>query len=187
MFGGYGSKISAKIVERLERSDLRMQTIVMCGHNVQLRQELEGRASCHAVGFTDRVCDYMRVADFFIGKPGPGSISEALHMGLPVIIERNIRTMPQERYNAVWVDEQKLGVVIRSFKQIAEAAQYLLSDDRLEQFRRNALRLNNHAVYEIPQIFDRIMSGDLESTALLGSNIPLSTRLPATALTAPLG
>lgn len=157
MFGGYGSTTAAKIAERLEKSDLKLQIIVLCGHNEKLKARLEGWPNCHAVGFTDRVADYMHVADFFIGKPGPGSISEALQMGLPAIIECNRKTMPQERYNAVWLEEQKLGVVLRDFKDIATAVRHLLEDGRLEEFRRNALRLNNRAVFEIPDIFARIL------------------------------
>ena len=157
MFGGYGSKSAERIVKRLERSGLELQTIVICGHNEKLRIALERRPGCHAVGFTDRVPDYMRLSDFFIGKPGPGSISEALQMGLPVIIERNRMTMPQEKPNTYWVEDEQLGIVIKDFKQIAEAVQSLLADDRLEQFRRNAARLNNRAVYEIPGILESVM------------------------------
>ncbi len=159
MFGGYGSKTAARIVERLSRSELELQTIVLCGHNEKLKESLVGKPLCHAVGFTETVQNYMRLADFFIGKPGPGSISEALHMGLPVVLERNNLTMPQERYNTVWVEEQKLGVVIRDFKQIADAVRNLLDDDMLIQFRENAARLDNHAVYEIPPMLERIMTG----------------------------
>ena len=159
MFGGYGSKTAEKIVRRLGRADLKLQTIVMCGHNEKLREALKDRPGCHAVGFSDCVPDYMRLADFFIGKPGPGSISEALHMGLPVVIERNSLTMPQERYNTDWVQEQQVGVVIKEFRQIADAVSLLLADGRLEQFRENARRLNNRAVYEIPAMFERMMDG----------------------------
>jgi len=157
MFGGYGSRSAEKIVRRLGREDTPLQTIVICGHNEKLREALAGRPGCHAVGFTDRVPDYMRLADFFIGKPGPGSISEALHMGLPVILERNNLTMPQERYNTNWVEEREVGVVIRDFRHIADAVRFLLADGRLERFRQNARRLNNRAVYEIPAMLERIM------------------------------
>lgn len=123
-----------------------------------MREALSDRPGCHAVGFTDRVPDYMRMADFFIGKPGPGSISEALHMGLPVILERNNLTMPQERYNTDWVQEHEVGVVIREFRRIADAVRFLLEGGRLERFRENARRLNNRAVYEIPAMLEKIMS-----------------------------
>jgi hypothetical protein len=59
-----------------------------------------------SIGFAQNVEYYMALADFFIGKPGPGSISEALQFHLPVIVERNSKTLPQERYNAEWVTER---------------------------------------------------------------------------------
>ncbi len=157
MFGGYGSTTAARIVEKLEKSGLGVQYVVICGHNEKLKVKLEGRPNCHAVGFTDRVANYMHLADFFIGKPGPGSISEALQMGLPAIIECNRRTMPQERYNATWLEEHALGLVLRDFKEIAEAVRHLLTDGRLEVFRENAKRLSNRAVYEIPDMFAEIL------------------------------
>jgi hypothetical protein len=157
MFGGYGSTTAARIVEKLEKSALGVQYIVICGHNEKLKAKLEGRPNCHAVGFTDRVADYMHLADFFIGKPGPGSISEALQMGLPAIIECNRKTMPQERYNATWLEARQLGIVLRDFKNIAAAARHLLADGRLESFRENAKRLGNRAVYEIPDMFAGIL------------------------------
>ena len=95
MFGGTGAIVSAKIVDRLNKSGIGAQSIVMCGHNEKLRKELADKEACHPVGFTsDKVPYYMGLADFFIGKPGPVSISEAVHMGLPVILERNSKTMP---------------------------------------------------------------------------------------------
>ena len=61
------------------------------------------------IGFTSEIRYYMQLSDFFIGKPGPGSISEAVQQGLPVIVVRNTWTMPQERYNTDWVKEQQCG------------------------------------------------------------------------------
>jgi hypothetical protein len=78
-------------------------------------------------------------------------------MGLPVIIERNNLTMPQERYNTDWVSEKEVGVVIRDFKRIGDAVSFLLTDGRLERFRENARRLGNRAVYEIPAMLEQIM------------------------------
>ena len=158
MFGGYGSKVSATIVDRLNDSGLVIQSIVLCGHNELLRLQLQDKKSCVAVGFTEDIPYYMRLADFFIGKPGPGCISEAMHMGLPVIIERNRRTLLQERFNATWVKKREVGIVVRNFSQIGEAVRSLLRDQRLEEFRYNVRRLNNRAVYEIPKMFEQIMA-----------------------------
>ena len=77
-------------------------------------------------GFTTKVDYFMSLADFFIGKPGPGSISEALQFGLPVIVEHNARTMPQERYNGTWLVEKRMGMVVRDFREIGTAVEQLL-------------------------------------------------------------
>ncbi len=157
MFGGNGSAASANILDCLEASRLPIQSIVLCGRNEKLRTRLSAHPRCHAVGFTDRVADYMRLADVFIGKPGPGSISEALHMGLPVIVENNARTLVQERYNAVWVEEQGVGIALTSFTEIDKALAYLLSGRTLADFRARATSLRNTAVFEIPDMLKVIL------------------------------
>ena len=98
----------------------------------------------------------MRLADFFIGKPGPGSISEAIAMKLPVIVESNAWTLPQERYNAEWVREQNVGMVLPSFRGIAKAVEQLLPS--LDQYRARAAAIENRAVFEIPEILERILA-----------------------------
>src|SRR5690606_39296545 len=98
---------------------------------------------------------YMRLADFFIGKPGPGSISEAVQQGLPVIVVDNAWTMPQERYNAEWVRENGLGVVHGSFRTIDRAVAQLLSG--LDAFQANVRRIDNRALFEVPEILGRIL------------------------------
>lgn len=163
MFGGNGSRVAVKIVEHLEASKFMVQSIVMCGRNAKLKQKLANRERCHAAGFVDNVPDYMGAADFFIGKPGPGSVSEALHVGLPVIVERNRRTMPQERPNTKWIEEHNLGLVIKSFRETKEAVRRLLDGNNLQTFQENAKRLKNRAVFEVPEIFAHIM--DLHKSA----------------------
>ena len=90
----------------------------MCGHNQALAARLQAQpaqAPRVIVGYTTEVAKYLRLGDFFIGKPGPGSLSEAVHCGLPVIVTRNAWTLPQERYNTDWVREQGVGLVLDSF------------------------------------------------------------------------
>ena len=97
----------------------------------------------------------MALADFFIGKPGPGSISEALQFHLPVIVECNSRTLPQERYNAEWVTENGYGIVVPSFKEIAPAVQRLLRSATFNEFRRKANEYSNRALLEVPVILEQ--------------------------------
>jgi 1,2-diacylglycerol 3-beta-galactosyltransferase len=109
-------------------------------------------------GFTTNVPYYMQLADFFIGKPGPGSIAEAMAMHLPVIVERNAWTLPQERYNTVWVREKEVGLVVASFAQIGEAVAQLIEPENFLRFRANTAGLKNQALFEIPKILRQILS-----------------------------
>ncbi len=63
------------------RSGLPIQLILICGKNEGLAQALRAQKSDMPrwiEGFTTNVPYYMQLADFFIGKPGPGSIAEAV-------------------------------------------------------------------------------------------------------------
>jgi len=154
LFGGTGSRVMARIAERLPHTPL----ILLCGRNQRLADEL--RALRHParrviVGHTPDVPHWMQLADFFIGKPGPGSLSEAVQMGLPVIVTRNAWTMPQERWNTEWVQQHRVGVVLRSFTRVAEGVAQVIRE--LPALRANVARLDNHALFEVPQILARIL------------------------------
>jgi len=161
LFGGQGSSVMLEIAARLDAPGIPMQLILICGRNEKLAARLRGAA--HKMprfveGFTTEVPYYMHLSDFFIGKPGPGSISEALAMKLPVIIERNAWTLPQERYNAEWVREREVGLVVPNFRRIGEAVRTLLAPDNFARFRANAAAIDNRAVFEIPDILQTILS-----------------------------
>jgi UDP-N-acetylglucosamine:LPS N-acetylglucosamine transferase len=160
LFGGQGSPQMISIVERIAHSGLKLQLILICGRNQKLRQRLRALNPGYPMyveGFTSEIPYYMHLSDFFIGKPGPGSISEALMMKLPVIVERNAWTLPQERYNAEWITEKQVGVVLRSFREIAAGLRILLDERNFARFRTNAASINNRAVFEIPEILDAVL------------------------------
>jgi len=160
LFGGQGSGVIETILERLERADTGAQCIAICGKNEALRKRLQARQwkmPVYVEGFTSEIPYYMRLSDFFIGKPGPGSISEAMAMQLPVIVESNAWTLPQERYNADWVRETDTGIVLENFREIAPAVKRLLQGGELERMRKNIARLENRAVYEIPPILEKLL------------------------------
>ncbi|HXB66927.1 MAG TPA: glycosyltransferase [Candidatus Acidoferrales bacterium] len=156
LFGGEGSAAIAGIAGRLQDRPL----LVMCGRNEKLRAQIQAmprRAATFVEGFTKEVPRYMQLADYFIGKPGPGSLSEAMAMHLPCIVERNAWTLPQERYNAQWLREQGAGIVLPDFRGIANAVDAMLEPAAYAGFRAATERMHNRAVFEIPEILERIL------------------------------
>lgn len=154
LFGGQGSKVMASIARQLDGQQL----ILLCGHNGVLADRLRAlpaSAPRLVVGFTPDIAHYMQLADYFIGKPGPGSVSEAVQQGLPVIIVSNAWTMPQERYNPQWVRDNGFGLVQRSYRTMRAAVAEMIA--RLDEFRANVRRSDNRAVFEIPELLGRLL------------------------------
>jgi len=157
LFGGEGSNTMLDIARRVTA---RAQFIFICGKNAKLAEKLRALPTNypkHVEGFTSEIPYFMHLSDFFIGKPGPGSISEALAMRLPVMVERNAWTLPQERYNAEWIQEKQVGVVLQSFRHINDGLRELLDPVNFARFRENAAAIRNRAVFEIPDILDALM------------------------------
>ncbi len=157
LFGGEGSSVMLDIAKRVKAP---LQLIFICGKNEKLAQKLRALntpfpKSVH--GFTSEIPYFMSLSDFFIGKPGPGSISEAIAMKLPVMVERNAWTLPQERYNADWVHEKQVGVVLKSFRDVNAGLTELLTPENLERFCANAAGIHNRAIFEIPEILESLL------------------------------
>lgn len=155
LFGGQGTAQMLDVARALDG----VQLIFLAGHNTRLAEQLRAlkRSAPHAVlGFTDDVPGVMRLAHFFIGKPGPGCLSEAVQMGLPILTWRNVSTLPQERYNAAWVLEQGLGRVIRRTRELPQAVSDLLRE--LPEHRAAAARMRNRAIFEIPEVFETLLA-----------------------------
>jgi hypothetical protein len=153
-FGGQGSARMVDIARLLPDHQL----LLLCGRNdalVEKLKRLQRPAPHAALGFTSEMPQLMALCDYFIGKPGPASLSEAVHCGLPVITFLNAWTMPQERSNARWVLTQGIGRVVSSMKALPAAVDQVLAD--LEPLRARVRAIDNRAVFEVPEIFEALL------------------------------
>jgi len=177
LFGGHGSKVMLEIAERLDAARLRLQLILICGRNEELAAKLGSRRwtmPAKIIGFTKEVHKLMGAADFLIGKPGPGSIAEAMVRKLPVLIECNVWTLPQERYNCEWVEEKRVGIVLKSFRDVVGGVRQMLEPANLAEFRRNVAALENRAIFEIPEILARLLGEPSRSVSADPATTPAS-------------
>ncbi len=162
MCSGHGPAQMSRLAARLADTQL----IFLCGRNAALVDKLS-RASPQArhvaVGYTHDVPRYMSLGEFFIGKPGPGSLSEAVHMGLPVITIGNRWTMPQERHNVDWVRDNGYGIVLKSFAGIQAAVAEMVR--KLPAFKARVGAHHNRAVFEIPPMLAHVMAGSHEAVS----------------------
>jgi 1,2-diacylglycerol 3-beta-galactosyltransferase len=72
------------------------------------------------------------------------------------------------------VEENRVGIVVRGFREVVKAVTQLLEGGRLEDYRRNAAAIRNRAVYEVPEIMAKVMelgpaAKQIEAQAAAGS------------------
>ena len=137
MGGGLGLGRIVAALEQLEELEPRLQLLVAAGRNHELKAQAErfGGTSHHCVhvyGFTDKVCQLMGAADILVTKPGALTLTEAMAMGLPMVLHEPIPGPETDnaRYMsgcgaAVWLHAgDNLACVIRDLL----SEQYALSD-----------------------------------------------------------
>jgi 1,2-diacylglycerol 3-beta-galactosyltransferase len=177
LFGGKGAPEMRPLARELLLADSRWHVVAVCGENPGLRAALgplegESGGRLHALGFTDRVPELLAACDLLLSKPGPGAIAEALHFGVPLVVPSNGHTIPQERFNARFLEENHLGVVVRHWREMPGVAAWLAREPAaLGRLRAAAVaQPANRGVYEAVDVLD----------GLLRPALPL----PATALRA---
>ncbi len=156
LFGGKGSPEIQPLSEALLDVSPDLRVIAVCGDNPPLYDRLaqvesRSRGRLHRLGFTDRVSEFLSACDVLVTKPGPGSLAEAFHQQVPVVVACNAHTIPQERYNAALVRDGGLGVAVRHWREIPAAVTALRRDPaRLAECRRRLAALPlNRAVFEV--------------------------------------
>ncbi|MEL6901584.1 MAG: glycosyltransferase [Cyanobacteria bacterium J06606_4] len=169
LFGANGAQVMTEIADRLAAFGDRLQLIFLCGRNQAVAQAIREQATQQKraiIGFTDRIPDYMRLADFFIGKPGNVSVSEAIAMNLPTIVEHNWLTLPQESYAADWLKRHQAGLSVSSFKHICAAVETLIEPENFARYQASVRALNNRAVFEIPEMLQTILGDAAEPSTI---------------------
>ncbi|MBV8884385.1 MAG: hypothetical protein JO235_10375 [Chroococcidiopsidaceae cyanobacterium CP_BM_RX_35] len=164
-FGSQGSNVLLEIADCLEKSQLNLQLIFICGRNEKLATTLrrqQSRLPRFVETFTSEIPYYMHLSDFFVGKSGSVGVSEAVAMNLPVITDCNALSLFQERPSAMWIADNGIGIVVGNFRDINQAVEKLIQPENLARYRANATAVNNKAVFEVVDI----LSGILECSQL---------------------
>ena len=157
----FGKNTPSKVFNLIsiaENLDIPFQFIFVCGNNEKLYNKLLLNKTAHSkvqyiqIGFSDQLPYYMDNADFFIGKPGPGLVSEVLVKNLPVFLN-NKATMLQEKYTIKWIENLEFG----SSGNIYDINNLRNFIDKINFYKNRIKRYNNQAVFEVPPILNQIM------------------------------
>jgi len=143
--GALGASQTEFMVERLRSLSREVQTLVVCGKNADLKQQIEQRVGHEPIrfrimGYTNEMHRLMQAADLLISKPGGLTVSEALACELPICI---VNPIPgQEERNSDHLLEQGVAIKCNEPCTLPWKIERLLNDpERLMQMRRNTQRI----------------------------------------------
>ncbi len=114
----------------LSSDGLKAQLAVITGRNEKLRDDLlaeDWPLPVQVKGFVHNIHQWMQAADLLVTKAGPSTISEALVMGLPMVLSSALPG--QERPNVDYVLQGGAGVWAPGPQETATAVRNLLEAD----------------------------------------------------------
>jgi 1,2-diacylglycerol 3-beta-galactosyltransferase len=113
----------------------------VCGRNRHLREQLEAQdwpVPVRIYGFEQRIPQMMQAADLLVTKAGPGTITEAINAGLPMVLYG--RLPGQEDGNVSYVVGQGAGTWAPGASRTAASVHAWLGDPRALQQAAAACR-----------------------------------------------
>jgi processive 1,2-diacylglycerol beta-glucosyltransferase len=122
-----------------------LELLVVCGNDAHMQQRLTERAHTSAMplrvfGFVSYMADLMRLSDLIVAKAGGLTISEALALGVPLILYHAIPG--QEQMNAQYVVRHGAALMATTPSALTRAVEQCLSEPgRLEALRHAAKHL----------------------------------------------
>ncbi|WP_024822698.1 MGDG synthase family glycosyltransferase [Aminobacterium mobile] len=131
-----------RILEKLFRSNMEMNLILIAGRNKDLLGKLEHfnsseKISLKKYGFVDNMNDFLSVAHLILTKPGGLTISEALVKKVPILMFDPIPY--QETENANYIEQQRAGILAKTEEEVADIVEELYDQPfRLEDMRGRA-------------------------------------------------
>lgn len=142
MGGGLGLgpiREAVRALASLPHPDLRIT--VICGSNKELERQLldlfGADQRIDVVGYTNKVAEYMAASDLLVTKPGGITCSEAMAMGLPMLL---LSPLPgHEEENAGYLVGTGAAIITDEHGLSALAAELLFGPgDRLQEMRTRA-------------------------------------------------
>ena len=164
--GGYGMARLEKTVKHLLAFNEPMVIIALCGMNEELHEKLSSLSTPSnirliSLGFTDKVLEYISIADLFVGKSGANSMAEPAALGIPIIVTKCITYIERSIKN-FYVNTLKGALYIPSSKRAAKKIVYFSKNrSELEALRSNLLS-NHIASYDAEATADLIWQRVLE-------------------------
>ncbi|MGR3973528.1 MAG: glycosyltransferase [Candidatus Rhabdochlamydia sp.] len=168
--GGVGGKQTLSYAEQISQIPLGAHLIVCAGKNEELKTAVQNLplhpANARTVlGFTSQIADLMAISDVIITKSGPGTITEAMTLHRPLLIDATASVLSWEKANIDLVEHYKVGSVIHYLDELEPLLRKYLFDS---EYRHEIQK----AYHQVPlNHFQESIAPLIESMCLLKQDL----------------
>ena len=137
------SNIQTILTSLLQATDESHQIIIISGKNQKLYNDFQKtinntyhKSQIKLIDFTTELPELLPITSFVITKPGGLTITECISTNVPIIL---INPIPgQEKENAQYIADNKMGIWIKATKPTSEYFQEIFNDTKLiEEIKEN--------------------------------------------------
>ena len=137
------SNIQAILTSLLQATDESYQIIIISGKNQKLYNDFQKtinntyhKSQIKLIDFTTELPELLPITSFVITKPGGLTITECISTNVPIIL---INPIPgQEKENAQYIADNKMGIWVKENKPTSEYFQEIFNDTKLiEEIKEN--------------------------------------------------
>jgi len=174
--GGEGIGKVYKIARAIAKARVNAQLVVVAGRNKRLRRRLEKvdwEIPTTVFGFVTNMPELMGASDVIVTKAGPATISEALIIGLPILLSGFIPG--QEEGNVEYVIDRRVGTLAERPQLIAAtlAQWFQPENETLTHMAQKAQRLGRpQATLDIAAEIFNLAQASSSSTQSLSLSRP---------------
>jgi processive 1,2-diacylglycerol beta-glucosyltransferase len=140
VFGGAGIGRPGRMIAGLKNILSPLQTVWIAGRNEALRKQLEHdlakQPNCQIHGWVENMQEWMMAADLLLGKPGGGTVFQAINSGVPILAFDPLPGM--ERRTCTLIEKWEVGYWVKHPEDLSAII------DRLLQNPADLLRLRDN-------------------------------------------
>ncbi len=143
--GGRGGEKAREYAQKIGGTQFGVHLIVCAGKNHKLAQDLR-QISLHptnsmtVMDFTTKISDLMAISDLLITKSGPGTITEAMTMKLPILVDATSTVLSWEQANIDLILQYGIGDSIEEFDEVEPLVRQFLFDSELRKEIKDSYR-----------------------------------------------
>jgi processive 1,2-diacylglycerol beta-glucosyltransferase len=151
MMGGRGAKAMKKLATQLIELETPAHLLLCIGKQADVKaaieqMELTPDITISIIEFTPDIAELMAISDLFVTKSGGQSVSEALYMGLPMLVDATDQALDWEQLNRKLVEKRGFGKMVKRLSKLVPMVQEILDNPaQLAEWKTNikALQLPN--------------------------------------------